>query len=220
MGGELTPYIVRQGDYLARLAFVKGFDADEIWNDPKNEDLKKLRGDPNILAPGDILHIREGKKDDLPVQQGTDNDYSATVPKIQMELKFKDAQGPFAGEDYEVQDLGDPIKGTTDGGGGLVVDVPVTTQAFHVLFPTRNMIYPVLVGDMDPAQEPSGVRKRLRHLGYYCDPSRAEAADAPEEALAALDRLAIKAFQQDHQLEPTGEIDDATRAALVDAHGS
>jgi Putative peptidoglycan binding domain len=220
MAGEMKPYIVRQGDYLARLAFVKGFDADEVWNDPKNQDLKTLRGDPNILAPGDILYLPEGKKDDLPVQQGTDNDYSAKVPRVKLKLSFKDDQGPFAGEDYEIQDLGDPIKGTTDGGGGLVVDVPVTAHEFHVFFSARNMIYPVLVGDMDPAHEPSGVRKRLRHLGYYCDPSRAEAPDSPEEALVALDRLAIQAFQKDHQISPTGEIDDATRAALVDAHGS
>jgi Putative peptidoglycan binding domain len=220
MAGVMTPYIVRQGDYLAKLAYGHGFDADEVWNDPKNEELRKLRPDPNILAPGDILYIREGKKDDLPVQQGTENNYTATVPKVQLQLHFQDDQGPFAGEAYEVQDLGDPIPGTTDGEGGLVVDVPVMASAFHVLFPARNVIYPVLVGDMDPIDEPSGVRKRLRHLRYYADPSRAEAPDSPEEALAALDSLAIKAFQQDHQLTPTGEIDDATRAALVAAHGS
>ena len=73
---------------------------------------------------------------------------------------------------------------------------------------------------MDPIDEPSGVRKRLRHLGYHCDPLRPEGPDSPEEALAALDRSAIQAFQQDHQIAPTGEIDDATRAALVEAHGS
>lgn len=50
----MTPYIVQQGDYLAKLAFVHGFEPDEVWNDPKNADLKKLRPDPNVLAPGDV----------------------------------------------------------------------------------------------------------------------------------------------------------------------
>lgn len=220
MGSPMTPYIVRQGDYLTKLAYLHGFDADEVWNDPKNEDLRRARPDPSILAPGDILFIRESEKDGLSVQQGTANNFVATVPKVQLQLHFHDDEGPFAGEAYEIQGLGDPIPGTTDGEGGLVVDVPVTTSDFHVLFPVRNVIYPVIVGDMDPINEPSGVRKRLRHLGYHCDPSRAEGPDSPEEALAALDRIAIQAFQQDHQIAPTGEIDDATRAALVDAHGS
>lgn len=220
MAGPMTPYIVRQGDYLAKLAFVKGFDADTVWNDPKNEDLRNLRQDPNILAPGDILYVPESKKDDLALQHGTDNDYAATVPKIQIQVTFKDDEGPFAGESYLINDLGEPVSGTTDGDGGLTVDVPVTTRELHILFPERNVVYPVLVGDMDPVREASGVRKRLRHLGYYCDPSRTEGPESDEGALAALDRLAMRAFQRDHGITPTDEIDDATRAALVQAHGS
>ncbi len=52
MSQEMRPYVVRQGDYLVKLAFVHGFDAEEVWNDPKNEEIRGRRADHNILAPG------------------------------------------------------------------------------------------------------------------------------------------------------------------------
>jgi len=53
----MQPYIIKQGDYLALLAYTFGFDANIVWNDPTNADLQKLRPDPNILFPGDVLNI-------------------------------------------------------------------------------------------------------------------------------------------------------------------
>jgi hypothetical protein len=50
----VQPYVIRQGDYLALLAYKFGFDADAVWNDPKNADLRKIRSDPNMLWPTDV----------------------------------------------------------------------------------------------------------------------------------------------------------------------
>ncbi len=59
LSGVMEPYVIRQGDTLATLAYRFGFDADVVWNDPKNDDLRKLQSAPNILKPTDILYIPE-----------------------------------------------------------------------------------------------------------------------------------------------------------------
>jgi hypothetical protein len=37
----MKPYVVKQGDYVDRIAHAHGVDPDDIWNDPKNAELKK-----------------------------------------------------------------------------------------------------------------------------------------------------------------------------------
>ena len=33
MKQPVVPYVVRQGDYLAKIAHTLGFDLDEVWNE-------------------------------------------------------------------------------------------------------------------------------------------------------------------------------------------
>ncbi|MFT3765690.1 MAG: hypothetical protein QM820_09265 [Minicystis sp.] len=86
MNGELRPYVVRQGDYLTRLAHRFGFDAEEVWNDPKNAEIKKLRSSMEVLAPGDIVYLPEPTRATLPIQKGTTNRYVATIPKVENDV--------------------------------------------------------------------------------------------------------------------------------------
>jgi hypothetical protein len=58
-------YIIRQGDFLARLAHRHGFDAESVWNHPSNAALVKLRPDPDQLCPGDELSIPDGPRPPL-----------------------------------------------------------------------------------------------------------------------------------------------------------
>jgi hypothetical protein len=195
MSETMTPYIVRQGDYVTKLAAVHGFDADEVWNDPKNEDLRKLRPDPNILAPGDILYIPENKKDELPIEKGTENNYSAKVPEVEIALVFQDQDGkPIAGEDYQIlgltQEGAPPPADQTKDDGVITLKVPVTLREASVTFPRRALTFVVGIGDMDPKEEMSGIVKRLDNLGfYYVD---AELGIDPDTAL----RSATIAFQR------------------------
>jgi hypothetical protein len=59
----MQPYVIRQGDYLLKLAYSFGFDAEAVWNDDKNADLRSQRQDPNTLLPGDILSHPSRKHD-------------------------------------------------------------------------------------------------------------------------------------------------------------
>jgi peptidoglycan hydrolase-like protein with peptidoglycan-binding domain len=64
---------------------------------------------------------------------------------------------------------------------------------------------------MDPITETVGIQKRLRNLGFNCEPT-GEMDDATASAIAR--------FQKKHALEPTGEPGASTIDKLKSRHGS
>src|SRR5215831_2806205 len=115
----MVPYVVRSGDHLPLLAHKMGFDADAVWSDPKNKNLKQLRGSPNILCVGDILYVPAAPtpKNWLPVSVGRTNYFVATIPTIPLSLTFSQGGKPIASADCIVHGMPPPNKFTTDGGG-------------------------------------------------------------------------------------------------------
>ena len=211
MGRKLIPYVVRQGDSLAKLAFVQGFDADEIWGLPENAAISGLRRDPNMLRPGDILQLPVRPKEALSLTAGTTNRYVANVPRVHVHLCLRDDAGNALGnEPYEIQGLGPARTGTSTAEGDVSFEAPVVTREVSLLLTERGITLPIRIGDLDPVEESSGVRMRLQHLGLL------RAGDHDDGAL----RSSVRAFQEAQGLPPTGQIDDATRTALITAHGS
>lgn len=207
----MKPYVVKQGEYLEKIAHAMSFDPDQVWNDPKNAELKKQR-DPNMLHPGDILYVPDRKRKWLPLKVGAENLYVASVPATTVHLSFKHLNKPRANEPYVIHGMGEPEEGTTDGDGALEVRVPVHVREIQVTFPQSYVTYAVHIGDMDPIDEPSGVRKRLQHLGFY-------PADGAAD-LDVADAQGIRAYQRARGLPETGTLDDATKASLLEDHGS
>jgi type VI secretion system secreted protein VgrG len=214
--GDMRPHVVRQGDYLTRLGWMHGFDADEVWDDPKNAELKGLRKDHNILAPGDVVYVPAKKKEGLPVEKGGENKYAAKVPRVSVGFLLREDETPVSGEPYFVQGLGEPLHGTTSPEGQITVAVPVHVAEVSIILPKRCRSYRLLVGHMDPVSEPSGAEARLAHLGLlgYSAVEGASALKAGEEDL----RAGVKQFQAKNDLPPTGVVDDATRNALMKTH--
>lgn len=70
-----------------------------------------------------------------------------------------------------------------------------------------SVVIPIYLGHLPPIDTDQGVQARLLNLGLDCP---LDGDLASEESQAA-----IKAFQEDMDLEETGEIDDATREALL-----
>lgn len=228
MADEMRSYVVRQGDYLTKLAFVHGFDVEEVWNDPANRDLKELRRDHNILAPGDVLQIPLKPKNGLPFTRGTTNRYTAMVPRVSLHLHFQSSCGRFANAKFAIEGGATPTEGITDGEGRVELSVAVHAAEVQVVFPELDRRFTVLVGGMDPVTEISGVKARLAQLGYLlanpCElfgvPPPGESEIDPDNYNDAWLAAAVQAFQTANELSPTGVIDDATRAALVRVHGS
>jgi hypothetical protein len=210
----MKPYVIRPGDYLKKVALTLNVDADTVWNDPKNAELKASR-DPNQLHPGDVLWVPDSPRPAVLVSSGKTNKYRAKVPATGVKLCFKGEKGPLANEPFTVEGPAEPKEGKTDGAGRIELSVPVDTREVRVVFPGQRKVYPVQVGDMDPPDEPSGVRKRLHHLGYL--PFVADADPGDDEAA---DRDALCAFQSAKGLPATGKLDAATKAALLKDHGS
>jgi N-acetylmuramoyl-L-alanine amidase len=68
------------------------------------------------------------------------------------------------------------------------------------------------LGYIDPITEPSGVQQRLVNLGYECD--------IGDDLTSPKMQNVLQAFQADRKLPVTGELDDATRMQIQQAHGN
>jgi hypothetical protein len=171
-----------------------------------------------MLHPGDILYVPDPEPKWGVLNKGTTNTYTVKVPKTKIQIGFKDDDGPYANEPFAVEGLGAPQSGTADGSGVVTVDVPVYVREIRIAFLSRGIVCPVSVGDLDPIEEPSGVRKRLQHLGYTRGALFADLFASSDQELETQDRAAILVFQKAKGLNPTGVIDDATREALAKEH--
>jgi putative peptidoglycan binding protein len=212
MSKRMIPYVVRPGDYLIKLAHRLGFDVDAVWNHPANEDLRKIRDDHNLLAPGDVIQVPPQEPQGLPIASGAVNRYTAKVPRIEVRLALHRVDGTvIAGADYEVEGLPDAA-GQTDGEGRITLQLPVTTREVVVSLASEEARFTVDVGGLDPISETSGIKHRLQNLGLYLPGERSSADDA--QALAN----AITVFQTRQGLAATGALDDDTREALLDEH--
>jgi len=215
MAKTYQPHIVRQGEHLDRLAFLRGADPDEVWNDPSNADIKAKRASKDVLYPGDVVHLPEGEQEGLALEQGTTNRYTADVPKRTLRVTVNSQKGPYANEPYEVHGLPSrpgaaPPKGTTGANGEVELSVPILLREIGVFLPNPNITYLFRIGDVDPMSEPTGAQKRLENLGYL-EPGTPHDPEAVEAAL--------RAFQHKNGLPVTGQLDQATQNKLVEASG-
>lgn len=218
---DLIPYVIRQGDYMTKLAHLRGFDAEEIWKDAKNDSIRAIRPNMDILAPGDIVYLPKEPKEGLEFTKESTNKYKAIVPKIDLTVTFVDDEGqPLADQVYVLEGLeraGEAAAGApkeehkTDGGGVAKFTVPVTVREVTVKFTKRNIAFVMRVGDMDPEDESTGIQKRLVNLGYL-------PPELPRDAEAAYMPSAVRSFQKDKGLPITGALDADTIKALKDAH--
>lgn len=209
---SLTPYVVRQGDYLLKLADEFGFDADSVWQLPENKPLRDLGRDPNTLCPCDVLYYPASARPSFKLKLGTENAFTSPKPPVTLTVQFLEDGEALANEPYTVDDDVLPA-GSLDGDGTLTAQIDTGVEEFTVRFPKRFETYTVQVGHLDPVDEPSGLTQRLTNLAYVArDPSDDDCDDPVGDAL--------RTFQRDQQLDETGELDDATKQQLLQVHGS
>lgn len=195
----MRSYVVRQGDYLAKIAALFGVSPDAIWEMPQNKELKDRR-DPNILAPGDVVRIPERAEDVRRYGANRDNRFQVEVPTVPLKMVFSEYGKPLASEDYEVHGMGRVVRGKTDGEGRATLQVRADVDAVEVRFAARKLQYVLRVGYLDPVDTELGVAQRLARLRYLYIP---EGATGPR--LRARLARAIALFQRDEGLEVTGQ---------------
>ena len=219
---------VRQGEHISRIAEIYGFfDYRTIWDHSENAALRALRTSPNVLYPGDEVYVPE--KQQKSVRRPTTAVHTFTVRRSPLKLRVRalDFAGrPFAGPARPSIE-GEPEELELDGDGVVEVAIRRAAAVGDLLLPgapaedgdtEAEEAEPLLradlrIGVLDPIDTETGQNARLINLGYLDGP-----VDGPFHD--AVLRLAVENFQVDNDLPFTGEIDDATRAKLVEVHGA
>lgn len=212
-----TTYIVEQGDCFSKIAKRFGFsDYRALYNHPENAELKKKRPNPNVLFPGDRIHIPDPATKEVDAATGRMHTFKVKLAEKALRLVLKEHDGtPLASIEYEL-DIGEPEprKGSTDGSGKLEEMVPADCSTATITVSDRVLV--LKLGHLNPTANTkdgdyTGVQGRLKNLGY--DPGPADGKYGPRT------RAALAVFQSDNDLEITGKLDEATRAKLEEAHG-
>lgn len=207
-------YTVKQGDCIMSIAEDYGFLWETIWNYGDNAQLKKLRKDPNILFPGDIVVVPEKTPR---VESASTDQLHKFVKKVtgaQVRLRLLDLKRrPRPNLPYVAAVDGVTSTGRSDGDAYITINVKPNARELKlkVTDGPRTDEYTLPLGAIDPIDQLSGVQQRLANLGYPC---------GSEQGLGDLTKTALRALQKEMNLDITGEPDEATRQALQQLHGS
>jgi hypothetical protein len=219
-------YEVQQGDCINSIAYGNGFFWETIWNHSSNADLKTQRKNPNILMPGDIVHIP-----DLTLKQesaATEQRHNFKLKGVPAQFRLRILQEADPSDAAEATPANQPRanapfylyvddvllqQGSTDGKGMVECSLPPDAQqGCLVLDNGTDQQTTILLnfGCLDPVEEISGVQARLRNLGYDCGDEDGDLGPQTTEALIG--------FQTDQNMDPSGTLDGATRDKLRHAH--
>ena len=203
---------VKQGDCISSIAFENGFFPDTIWNHPSNAELKKKRADPNVLLPGDMVFVPDKRPKEVsePTNQVHKFRCKNTPEKFKLQL-LRDGE-PRAGEEYELEIEDLKFSGKTDSQGQLEQSIPPNAKNGKLLLANGEEVYQLRLGNLNPSNEITGAQGRLLNLGFYFGAIDGKMSDELE--------IAIQEFQFAHDIEPDGELNQATKDALEQAYGA
>jgi peptidoglycan hydrolase-like protein with peptidoglycan-binding domain len=208
-------HTIVDGDTVARLAAAAGLLPDTVWNDPANDALRETREHPNLLVPGDVLVIPDRRVKEVTIATGKAHTFVRHSVPDEFHERFLDRDGkPREGVAYLVSVDSVAVEQAKLGAdGGIRIALHPGACEVQVELNDGGAVetYRFRVGFLLPLSELRGVQQRLCSLGHVCPTDGA----AGEETTAAL-----RAFQNKHGLNETGEADDATKEALRDQFGA
>lgn len=227
-------YEVKQGDYLSKIAKDHGFsDWRTIYDDLQNTDFRKLRPNPNVICPGDRVYIPDRKVKTVVVRTGVTHKFVIKTARAGISILLKDINGePVAIKKYELtcgsetfirihnQSRTQPNFDPANLSRGVVRELfrsPPTEGVLKVWLADESASTPdyqciVNVGHLDPVTEVKGIQARLSNLGFLCGKVDGQLGPKTQQAL--------RAFQQRHGLDVTGNPDAATQSQIEKAHGA
>jgi hypothetical protein len=180
-----------------------------------NAELDAARKDPNVLLPGDRLEIPDPREREEPCTTDARHRFRRKGVPSRFRLQVLDDGIPQAGAAYDFLCARVETSGTLDGNGYLEEWIAPDLEEAHLRVELANgqvLFYHLRFGFLHPIETRSGVKQRLKNLGYLREQIDQEVSDGF--------RWALVEFQRDHQLEETGEADEATLAKLLHIHDS
>ncbi|REL27692.1 LysM peptidoglycan-binding domain-containing protein [Thalassotalea euphylliae] len=202
-------YKVKQGDSIVSIAYRHGFLPDTLWNHSANRELKSKRENMNTLAPGDMLVIPDIDTTAISCASDQKHKFRRKGTPIKVTLKLIEEDEPRANLEYTLVVDGQSRQGTSDG-NGVVEEYVLPTAKKGVLKIGDTEQVTLDIGHLNPSDDLTGAQSRLNNLGYFCGSS---------DKLDEQTKAAIRGFQGDNDLEQTGELDQATKDKLMEAHG-
>lgn len=212
-------HVVLPGEGLSLIAWMNGFFWETLWEHPANRELREARRNPEVLLPGDRLTIPERSPGTVSCRTGQKHVFRRRgVPsRVSFQVKVRDGR-VFAGKRFVLEAGEQRLEGTTSPEGRIeewvspaLKQVTLTVWLDEPGFP-EQVTWVLRVGHLEPAETLRGVQSRLASLGY--------ALEGEAGTLGPKTALALRDVQVRSGLEPTGEIDDGTRRALLALHGS
>ncbi|MGK3964571.1 peptidoglycan-binding protein [Sorangium sp. So ce118] len=241
-------YRVRSGECLISIAHDHGLSWEMLWNHPNNAEIKRLRGDPNILKEGDILHIPDRALKECTVATGAAHRFVVKRKTAMLRLrivqdalpKAKPQQSPPAPsrdprtaitEDPEVESP--PTKDEPRAGVAYLLKVDGVTirgttdqDGMIACEIAPNAREGQLILEPDTPNE-TMLRLNLGHLDPIDEVGGVkqrltnltfDCGDTGDDMTPELES-ALRAFQEKHGLAVTGEIDQAMKDRLREVHG-
>lgn len=195
---------------------VKGNGPAMVLGDDAELISKKVR----VIAEKSSLELDQEVKIDGPQiklnSSGIDKSLSAEEGGVKtkpVDLEFTDEEfKPLANKEWILVAGGAKLEGTTDGDGHLKTDVPEDAESADITIfaearpEGRQLKYRIQLAALPPPDALPGVKARLRNLGYYWG--------EPDDVLDDDTRAALRSFQEDHDLEVTGEPSQPTQDKL------
>ena len=207
------PNVLQPGDEL----FIPDKDLKKFSKPTEAEHVFRRKGTPAKFR----LRILEQVVEEPPQQQASapsGNDRGSSLNPVYEDDSPRDLriiERPCANTPFILIIDGSLQRGRTDGEGMLQFWIPPNSGSGRLMLnpgTPREREIRLNLGHLNPLTEVSGIKHRLRNLGF-------DAGEIDDEETPRL-REALERFQTRHGLRPTGEADDATRRKIEEIHGS
>jgi N-acetylmuramoyl-L-alanine amidase len=211
-------YVVKAGDSLSLIARKFGFmDYKTIYNHPENAAFKEKRPNPNLISPGDVIIIPEKKQKTAQVQVGGSVKITVKCQRQILRLRLVSGDSALKNETYSLYIKGSGsmpellIEGKrTDSDGIMEEEIPSEyLEAGSAEIVSGGIHFTVLLGGLDPIEKISGIKQRLRNLGFPISSGN---------ELDDNDVASIMLFKKKYGLETKGNSDEDFRRKLCEVH--
>lgn len=213
-------HVVKRGECLSTIARQHGFAWQTLYDAPQNAALRRRRPNPNVLREGDVVVIPPRVPVGGPAATGRLHDFTVRSERERLRVVLRDdGDAPLADMAWRLTIERFEAEGRTDADGLLEAWIPAHAHHGSVrLWPrdadagdvTRGFVIELALGALDPIDTVTGLQARLNNLGLRAGPE--DGVHGPRTTRA------LRRFQRAHRLAVTGELDDATRAALAEVH--
>lgn len=206
------PYVVQAGDCLSSIAEAHGFHWRTVWEHDRNAELRRARGNPNVLYPGDRVWIPEPRQVEQACAVNETHRFTVKGVPAKLRIRFLEGGEPRAREAYILLVDGVPRRGRLDADGVLEESISPLARAASILFDGDRDPLSLALGWLPPIDTVAGVQARLGNLGFDAGPA--------DGLLGPRTRRALRRFQRRAALEISGEPDAPTIQALQTRHGA